>query len=317
MTDDDANLAAPADHWLELSTRVDNEAVEAVCEAFRRFVHGGVVVERVVESQEHDWVDEVDASSLAIVPVVVRGYLPLDAQTDARRRSLEEALWHLNAIWPVGQPASRVIREEDWANSWKAHFQVHRVGRRFVIRPPWQPYDAGEGDVVIDLDPGMAFGTGLHPTTQMCLLAIEEVIRPGMRVLDLGTGSGILAIAMAKLGATVLALDVDPIAVRVATQNVAANKTDEAVRVEQGSLPSPREIGVFDVVVANIIARVIEDLAFEFAPIIVPDGHLVASGIIADREPTVVARLNSAGWTDLNRRQHGDWVSLVGARQSE
>lgn len=299
--------------WLELSVRVDNEAVEAVCEVFRRHVHGGVAVERDVTGQEYDWSDEVDPASLAVVPVIVKGYLALDDRADEARLAVDAALGHLNVIWPIGELATKEVHEQDWAEAWKAHFHTHRVGHRFVIRPPWQPFSPAPNDVVIDLDPGMAFGTGLHPTTQMCLRAVEREVWAGARVLDVGTGSGILSIAAAKLGARVVALDTDPVAVRVATENVTVNDVAPFVQVDAGSLPRAFA-EPFDLIVANIIARVIGDMAAHFAPALTPDGILITSGIIDTRADEVAERLRSAGWRHLECLRQGDWVSFVARR---
>jgi len=295
--------------WLELKVQVDEEAVEAVSEVFRRVAPGGVAVEEAIEPG-----DDGSYTRVPSAPVVVRAYVPLDGSEAARRREVEEALWHLNAIWPVGSLQTAEVAEHDWASAWKAYYQPIRIGRRFVARPLWREVAAGPDDVILDLDPGMAFGTGLHPTTQLCLEALESVPVAGRRVLDLGTGSGILAIAAAKLGAAeVLALDVDPVAVEAARGNVAANGVGGAVSVELGTLPlgAPRKL---DLILANIIARVITDLAGELAAALAPAGTLVASGIIVDRLAEVEAALRTAGF-ELRQTRRGDWVALVGTRR--
>jgi ribosomal protein L11 methyltransferase len=236
-------------------------------------------------------------------------------------------------IRPVGELVMRQVEEEDWANAWKEHFQVHRVGQRTVIVPGWRQYEPVPGDLVITLDPGMAFGTGLHPTTRLCLIALEERVRPGQSILDLGTGSGILAIAAARLGAgSVVALDTDAVAVQAARANVAANGVQETVRVDQGTLgtgarpahqdrrsPDRRPAAVlptsrpatFDLVVANIIAQVLVDLAPALAAALAPGAPLIASGIINERETDVAAALVAHGLTVEERKAEGDWVLLV------
>jgi len=209
--------------------------------------------------------------------------------------------------------ASRHIAEADWAEAWKQHLRVLHIGRRIVVRPSWLTYTPDEGEVVVVLDPGMAFGTGLHPTTQMCLMALEEHLRPGMRLLDLGTGSGILAIAGAKLGAgSVLALDTDPQAVAVAAENVRHNGVADRVRVAEGSLAQVDDR--FDLVVVNILAVVIiEMLEQGLARRVAPGGRLILAGLIADQEPDVAEALRRAGLEPVERRQIDDWVGLVGA----
>ncbi|MHB1005652.1 MAG: 50S ribosomal protein L11 methyltransferase [Chloroflexota bacterium] len=293
--------------WLELSCKVDREAAEPVGELFAR--HGrGVAVEEDVNAIEGEEV-------LAPSPFVfVRTYLALDDSAAAKQQEIERGLWVLGIIRPVGPLETRRLVEQDWAEAWKEHFHVHRVGRRLVIKPSWREYAPAPDELIIALDPGMAFGTGLHPTTQLCMRALEDTIAGGEKVLDLGTGSGILAIAAVRLGATsALALDTDPVAVEVAAANVAANGLADRIAVGQGSLPmtSPR---AFPVVVANIIARVIAVLAGELAAALTPGGTLIASGIIAERELEVVTALKASGFALVNRMQDGDWVALIAHR---
>ncbi|MBI2940206.1 MAG: 50S ribosomal protein L11 methyltransferase [Chloroflexi bacterium] len=328
--------------WREFRVTVDNEAVEAVSEVLRRWAPGGVaIIPSLVRSsgvdltpgtchssagpsidpaQERRPGGEVESEDPRVVtgdPVQVVAYVPelpgLD-DTDDTRRQIEEALGHLHAIWPIGELESSTIDEDDWANAWKSHYHTLRVGRRCIIKPRWEAYAPQPDEVVVELEPGMAFGTGLHPTTRMCLRALEELVRPGARVLDVGTGSGILAIAAARLGAAaVLAVDVDPVAVQVARDNVVANALADRVTVEVGSLPLPSpHIGVqYSIVVANIIARVIGELAGELAKALEPGGVVVAGGIIADRADEVNARLAAHGLISAVE-QEGDWVTLIG-----
>jgi len=293
--------------WLELSCQVDREAVEPVGALFTQ--HGrGVVVEDV------DVVEGEEAADLGS-PVTVRTYLALDETAAEKQRAIALGLYLLGRLRPVGELRTKRLVEQDWAEAWKAHFHVHRVGRRTVVVPSWREYEPRPNDVVIALDPGMAFGTGLHPTTELCLEALEEIVRPGASVLDLGTGSGILAIAAAKLGAVeVVALDTDAVAVKVARANVAANGLAERIAVARGSLPLPGEQRAFGVVVANIIARVIAELAPHLAAALATDGTLVASGIIAERETEVQTALAAAGLVVAERRQRGDWLALLARR---
>src|SRR6185436_12087771 len=173
----------------------------------------------------------------AIGPVNVRAYLPADANLESTRAALEEALWHLGQILPLPSPKYQTVAEADWAEAWKVNFHPLRLGRRLMIVPAWLNPPLEPEDIPIRIDPGMAFGTGTHPTTQLCLAAIEKHLRPGQAVLDLGTGSGILSVAAAKLGAgPILALDIDAEAVRVARENTALNGVADRIQIEEGSL---------------------------------------------------------------------------------
>lgn len=296
--------------WLEVCVAVDSEAVESVAAVLSQYVHGGVAIEEDITpfSDREGYLVNADR------PVTIRGYLPADTDDcGCSLASITKALDCLGMIRPVGKPSVRRLAEEDWANAWKDHFHVLHIGSRTVIVPSWRAYLPEPGEVVISLDPGMAFGTGLHPTTRLCLEALEELVRPGDRVLDLGTGSGILAIAAARLGAgTVVALDTDGVAVRAAAANVEANGMSGAITVGQGSLSG--DAVIYDLVVANIIASVLRDLAVPLAGAVRCGGTLLACGIIQEREAEVAAAFADAGLTLRERRTDGDWVALVCVR---
>jgi ribosomal protein L11 methyltransferase len=302
--------------WIELAVQADNEAVEAVSEIFSRYGYqGGVAIEEPFDQ-------EPDGDNLSVAagrPFVVRTYIPDDPAARETIEAVERALWHLGQMRYVGPLATAPRAEEDWANAWKEHFHVHRVGARTVIRPPWREYTRQPGDVVIDLDPGMAFGTGLHPSTQLCLVALEERMRPGMRVLDVGCGSGILTIAAARQGAaSVDALDVEPVAVRAARENVARNGLGAPIRVAVGTVEAtPEFAGRYDLVVANIIARIIRDLAGPLVGALAPGGRLITSGIIVDRADEVHAALARAGLAAIEHHRMEDWVMIEGMRSAE
>ena len=287
--------------WLEVSVQVDGEAAEAVSEVFNRCGYGGAVL-----TTEYG-----DDSSDSVV-ATVKTYLPLNEEGRKTKQRIEEALWHLSQIYPLPPPQFRELAEEDWANTWKKHYHVLRVGQCIVIRPTWQEYRPGPDEIVVVLDPGMAFGTGLHPTTRMCLQALEEHLKPGARVLDLGTGSGILAIAAAKLGAhSVLALDNDPVAVRTAQANVKSNDVQSIVNVEFGSLD--KAAGKFDLALVNILARVIIELVNQgLVDRIGSSGLMILAGFIEEQEAEVAAALREHGVAIVERRQEKDWVALVG-----
>lgn len=205
-----------------------------------------------------------------------------------------------------------VVAEEDWAESWKEHFHVQRFGKRIVVVPSWREYEPVAGDVVLLLDPGMAFGTGQHETTRMCLEALELSVRAGDRVLDAGCGSGILSIAAAKLGASsVRAVDIDPDCVRVTEENARANGVDDIIDARTSSAAEGSRTksysGEVDLVVVNIIARVIVELAPQLALVLAPGGRIIASGIIAEREAEVADALVEQGLRIVSSRAMGEW----------
>ena len=208
-----------------------------------------------------------------------------------------------------------MVQEEDWAEAWKEHFPVLRVGRRIVIRPTWREHDATPDEVVISLDPGMAFGTGLHPSTRLCLALIEDVADRGFvrdaSVLDVGCGSGILSICAALLGARpVLGVDTDPLAVETTLRNAALNGLEGRISARQGSVPLGDNEATFDVVLANLVASLLIDLSEPLAESVRPGGVLIASGIFADREQEVRTAFESVGLRVVGAISEGDWVAL-------
>ena len=307
---DDEGLSA-GDTWIELSVRADIEAVEAVSEILSRFAPGGTSVQPGFELIDEGLGARIDPTE----PAIVRAYLPGRDRTAARLAvgQARQALGHLQAfnLRPIGELEVAVVHEADWAHAWKAHFPVLRIGRRLVIRPTWRRHRRRPGDVVLALDPGMAFGTGLHPTTRLCLAGIEAWadagLMPGASVLDVGCGSGILLIAAGLFGAAELVgVDTDPIAVEASAANAQRNRLK--VQVRSGSLPS--RSGPFDLVVANLIASLLVTLAGELHAELRPGGRLLASGIFIDRESDVRTAFEMAGLRALSRTAEGEWVAL-------
>ena len=301
------------DEWLELATTAEPEAVESVSAIFAEHGHG-VAIEQVVESSRDGDVVHLPADA----PVLIKTYLPLaDPALEQRRTQLEKAVWALGRLRSVAPLQVRTIREADWANAWKAYFFVHRVGEHTVIVPSWREaeYEPRAGDLVLLLDPGMAFGTGLHPTTRLCLHAVEEVVRPGMRVLDVGAGSGILSIAAARLGAAyVEAVEIEPIAAQACGQNVARNGVAEVVRVRTGTLDEHPSGELFDVVLANITIATLLELHPRLAAHLRPGGLAVLSGVLEERVDELLAALSHNGWTHQRTEHEQDWVAVFVSR---
>jgi len=284
--------------WVEVAVSVETETAEAVAEVLSRYAHNGVVIEAGPEGH-------------ASGPVVVRAYVPQNDRAPATEQAIREALWHLGQIRPIPEPVFKPIAETDWTLAWREKLNVLHIGQHIVVRPSWRAYEPRDGDVLIELDPGQAFGTGIHPTTQLCLGALEELVLPGSRVLDLGTGSGILSIAAAKLGAgSIQALDSDPVAVAAARANVAVNKVSAAVRVLEGSLQEAT--GSYDVVVVNILLRtILQMLANGLSTYANPGGHVVLAGILVDQEAQVISAATVDGLTLVRRWVSGDWIALA------
>lgn len=308
--------------WAAIRAACPPESEEPVAACFTEIDCGGVLIETA--DRRPPTAGGTGPPSTAVVGrssavMHVTGYLPVDDRLEERLGALKERLAALRdaGLDPGDDVTVRFVQDEDWAEAWKAYFRPIRVGRSLVIKPSWEALAAADGDRVIELDPGMAFGTGAHPTTQLCLTMLEERVAPGDRVLDLGTGSGILALAAARLGAReVLALDLDPIAVAAARENVSANTLDALVRVEEGGVEAASG-PPYDRVVANILADVIRDLAPDLARLVRPGGLLIASGIIAERAADVTAALRAEGFDPEEERAQEEWRALVGRRSGK
>ncbi len=299
-------------NWLEISVQVeDEETAKLVCELFDQYGQGGAVQERI-------FLDIDRAHSDIPPPITIKTYLPLNSNANERRGPIKEGLSDLAKLYPLLTPRFKELQEQDWANAWKAYFRPQRIGQNLVFKLAEQDFSPAEDDIVIDLEPGMAFGTGLHPTTRMCLVCLEKHLRVGDGVLDMGTGSGILAIAAARLGAaSVLALDNDPVAIRIARGNVSLNGLAGAVKVQSGSLAYLTETSrpLFDGITINILAEVIAEMMEKgLTSHLKPDGWLIVGGIVEGAETMLGAVFKKCGIRMTARYQEEDWVTLCGVK---
>ncbi len=291
-------------NWIELSIQTDAEGAEAAAALLNEFVSGGAAIEETILPDPGEPFDPARAFT-------VRAFFSSDDRAGLTRA--EESLWHLAQLRLMSAPRTRELAEEDWAEAWKKYYTILHIGKALVIKPSWLEYTPRENDIVIELDPGMAFGTGLHPTTRLCMIALEKHLTGKPRILDVGTGSGILSITAAKLGACeILALDTDPVAVETAARNLAINHAQDIVRVERGSIDGSRNL--FDLICINILAEVICDLAPALASAVRSDGIVIASGILDYKADGVVEALNAVGIEVVEKMQEEDWVALIGKK---
>ena len=308
-------------NWLEISLTLDPELAESVADVLAPYAHQGVSIESTAVTANAE--DE----GHPVGPLRVRAYLPADDVTalETARQKIEEGLFYLNMIRPIPAPSYTPVSDANWAELWKANYKPIRIGNRLLVIPSWladsysddattRPID--QPTIRLLMDPGMAFGTGTHPTTQLCLALIEAHLKPDDTVLDLGCGSGILAIAAAKLGAkSVLAVDIDHDSIRATQENAEINGVAATIEIRLGSLSNLQPLtSSFHLTVANIIAPVIIRLLGPeegLAQTLAPGGTLVVSGILAEQAGEVTAALNRAGLAVVDQRQIGDWVAMA------
>ncbi|MCQ4086162.1 50S ribosomal protein L11 methyltransferase [Saccharibacillus sp. JS10] len=318
--------------WHELTIHTTEEATEAISNFLHEAGAGGVSIEesgnlnKKRERPYGEWFDQ-PLNDIPEGRAEIKGYFSDDVNIEdvleeVKTRTIELATYNIDTGNPTYE--TRVVDEEEWATAWKAYYKPLKVSDTLTIKPVWEEYEASEGERIIELDPGMAFGTGTHPTTALCLRALESIVKGGEDVIDVGTGSGILAIGAMKLGAKqVLALDLDPVAVKSAQENVALNGLSEQVTVKESDLLSvlrpeghgaSADIGVqlpVQIVVANILAEIILLFTNDVYEALQPGGLYLASGIYKDKEQAVHDGLIAAGLTIRHVHREEEWLAFV------
>ncbi len=307
-------------NWLEVSLTVDGELAEAVADVLARFAPNGVMTEQGVE-----FLDDEDQGT-PTGPIIVRAYLEMDENIEETRQRLEEALFYLGMIQPLPAPVYKQIADQNWMEAWKQHYRPIPIGRRLIILPVWLDSPNPER-IPIKIDPGMAFGTGTHPTTQLCLELIElffasqsSIGNRKPEIIDVGCGSGILSIAALKLGAqTALGLDIDIESIRNARENADKNGIGEEFIIAQGSVPevlaNKFPFRQAPLVVVNILAPVIIRLFDDgLADLAEPGGTVILSGILQEQEQSILETAQAKGLVLSERETMGDWVALALAK---
>jgi len=312
--------------WSEVSVHTTHEATEAVANILHEAGASGVVIEDSVEFDKErvDQFGEIYALDKDDFPnegVIIKAYLPVTSFINETVENLELEIEGLRQFslnpgrFTIGITE---VDEEDWANSWKQYFHPVKISKRFTIVPTWEEYTPVESDeLIIELDPGMAFGTGTHPTTVLCLQALEKYLEPNQTIVDVGTGSGVLAIGAALLGAKhITALDLDEVAVRAAEENVTYNHVDDRITVLKGNLLDSIEEPP-DLIIANILADVIMSFSQDAYQLVKPGGLFITSGIIGAKRDEVRNDLIAQGFEILETVLMEDWVVIIARKGSE
>lgn len=303
-------MADQQEEWLEISLVVSGELAEAVSDVLTRHITGGVVIESVVKydpSGEHYTSGE---------EARVCGYLPVDRYMEEKRTQIEQALWHLGTIQALPEVRFQTIQNQNWMEKWKENYHPILIGEKLLILPPWLENPHPERSP-LRIDPNMAFGTGTHPTTQLCLKLTEQNLKPGMDVIDVGCGSGILSIAARLLGARhALAVDIDPLSIQATIDNAALNGLTSGIECGLGSVGEIHQ-GQFSLcqaslVLANILAPVIISLLGEgLGDLVTPGGSLILSGILDHQADHVLKTASSYGFKATHTIRSEDWVAIA------
>ncbi|MCL6587093.1 MAG: 50S ribosomal protein L11 methyltransferase [Anoxybacillus sp.] len=306
--------------WSEISIHTTQEAVEAISNILHEAGAGGVVIEDPFDlTKERDTqfgeIYELNPDDYPEEGVVIKAYLPVNSFLGETVEAIKEAINNL-MLYNIDVGRNKVtiseVNEEEWATAWKKYYNPVKISERFTIVPTWETYERVSTDeLIIELDPGMAFGTGTHPTTVMCIQALEKCVQSGDTVIDVGTGSGILSIAAAMLGAkSVRALDLDQVAVDSAKLNVKLNKVHHVVTVMQNNLLDHIE-QTANVIVANILAEIILRFVDDAYRLLEPNGYFITSGIIQTKKQAVKDGLVNAGFTIEETLTMEDWVAFI------
>lgn len=311
--------------WIEVSIKTTTGAVEAVANVLYDVGVSGVVIEDphdiiLANSDENTW-DYVDESLINLTEgAIVKGYIPESSNLVERIdlvKQLVAALPRFGLDVGAGEVSTVKVSEEDWSVSWKKYYKPTKIGDRIVIKPTWEEYKPGKDEIIIEMDPGMAFGTGTHETTIMCIQQLEQHISEKCTVFDIGCGSGILSIAAAKLGADkVIGIDCDEIAVNVAEKNVVKNEIGNIIEIKHGNLMDTVTEKA-DIIVANIIADVIISMSKDIRNFLNCDGYFIASGIILDKIREVEKNLTAHGLEIIKVETVGEWVTMVSKAKGE
>lgn len=309
--------------YVEVKLTVDNhECIDGLSNMFNELGSGGVVIDdpQLIASYAHrgQWDDhEFSEELLSKTEVAIKGYLAKDEFLVGKLEEMRQEVKRIEQRMGLASIPIVLdeVKEEDWANSWKVYFKPDKVGQKTVIKPTWEMYEAKEGELVIEIDPGMAFGTGNHATTALCINLLEKYLTPGMRVLDVGTGSGILAIQAAMLGAeAVEAMDYDTVAVKAAAENVALNHLQEKVSVTHSDLLAQAK-GKGDLIIANIVADIIIRLTPQTVDYLQGPKLFISSGIIDTRKDDVLSALEANHFRIVEVREKAGWVAIVAQYQ--
>ncbi|MGD6872681.1 50S ribosomal protein L11 methyltransferase [Sutcliffiella horikoshii] len=310
--------------WSEISIHTTNEAVEPISHILHEAGASGVVIEDPFEltKEREDQFGEIYQLNPDDYPeegVVMKAYLPVNSFLGETVEGIKDAINNL-LVYDIDLGLNNIsiseVNEEEWATAWKKYYNPVKISEKFTIVPTWETYEPVSSDEkIIELDPGMAFGTGTHPTTVLCIQAIERTVKPHDKVIDVGTGSGVLSIAAAMLDAKeVLALDLDDVAVESAKLNIKLNKAHPTVTVKQNNLLKNVE-GPVDVVVANILAEVIVRFTDDVYRVLENGGTFISSGIISMKKQEVKDALIKSGFKIEETMMMEDWVAFIAKKE--